>query len=152
MIIEACTAYGLVQATFRDRLFATIAHDLRNPLHSAQTAAALIASRPQANQVTEWAGRIIENIGRVDRMVRDVLVAEIPVVLRADLYALAALAGAAVVVTGSLLDLPSSASTIAGAALCFGLRLMAILRGWHLPVARAREHAETPRATAPPDE
>ena len=84
-------------------------------------------------------------------MVRDVLVTEIPIVLRADLYALAALAGAAVVVTGSLLDLPSTASTIAGAALCFGLRLMAILRGWHLPRARPREHAETPRPTAPPD-
>jgi uncharacterized membrane protein YeiH len=84
-------------------------------------------------------------------MVRDVLVAEIPVVLRADLYALAALAGAAVVVTGSLLDLPSTASTIAGAALCFGLRLMAILRGWHLPVARPRERAKAPPPTAPPD-
>src|SRR5690349_14844386 len=62
-------------------------------------------------------------------MVRDVLVAEIPVVLRADLYAVAALAGALAVVTGSLLHVPSTAATIAGAALCFGLRLMAIYRG-----------------------
>jgi uncharacterized membrane protein YeiH len=85
-------------------------------------------------------------------MVRDLLVGEIPVVLRADLYALAALAGAAVVVAGNLLHLPSTASTIVGAALCFGLRLMAILRGWHLPVARPRGHSEAPRATAPPDE
>jgi len=79
-------------------------------------------------------------------MVRDVLVAEIPVVLRADLYAVAALAGAAVVVAGNLLHLPSTASTIAGAVLCFGLRLMAIARGWHLPVARPREQSEAPRA------
>ena len=63
-------------------------------------------------------------------MVRDVLLAEIPTVLRADLYAVAALAGAAVVVIGSLLHFPSTAVTIAGAALCFGLRLMAIRRGW----------------------
>ena len=68
-------------------------------------------------------------------MVRDVLLAEIPTVLRADLYAVAALAGAAVVVVGRLLQLPSTAATIAGAALCFGLRLMAIRRGWQLPVA-----------------
>src|SRR3954452_7136120 len=74
-------------------------------------------------------------------MVRDVLVAEIPTVLRADLYAVAALAGAAVVVGGSLLHLPSTASTILGAALCFGLRLMAIRRGWHLPVAHVPSHA-----------
>ena len=71
-------------------------------------------------------------------MVRDVLVAEIPTVLRADLYAVAALAGAALVVIGNLLHLSSAAAMIAGAALCFGLRVMAIKRGWHLPVARPR--------------
>jgi uncharacterized membrane protein YeiH len=78
-------------------------------------------------------------------MVRDVLVAEIPVVLRADLYAVAALAGAALVVIGHLLHLPSTAATIAGAALCFGLRMIAIRRGWHLPVARPRKQSETPQ-------
>ena len=69
-------------------------------------------------------------------MVRDVLVAEVPVVLRGDVYAVAALAGAAVVVVGRLLQFPSPAVAIAGAALCFGLRLIAIQRGWQLPVAR----------------
>lgn len=68
-------------------------------------------------------------------MVRDLLVAEIPTVLRADLYAVAALAGAAVVVVGSLLQLPSTAATLVGAALCFSLRVIAIQRGWRLPVA-----------------
>lgn len=69
-------------------------------------------------------------------MTRDVLLAEIPTVLRADLYAVAALAGAAVVVIGHVLQLPPTAVTIAGAALCFGLRFEAIRRGWHLPIAR----------------
>ena len=68
-------------------------------------------------------------------MVRDILIAEIPVVLRADLYAVAALAGAAVVVVGSVLGLPHTLVTIAGAVLCFGLRFEAIRRGWRLPVA-----------------
>ena len=69
-------------------------------------------------------------------MTRDVLLAQIPTVLRADLYAVAALTGAALVVIGDALQLSSTAVTIAGAALCFGLRLMAIHYGWHLPVAR----------------
>jgi uncharacterized membrane protein YeiH len=68
-------------------------------------------------------------------MTRDVLLTEIPTVLRADLYAVAALAGAAVVVLGAELGLPSTAVTLAGAVLCFGLRFMAIRRGWHLPAA-----------------
>jgi len=69
-------------------------------------------------------------------MARDVLLADIPTVLRADLYAIAALAGAAVVVIGHLLHLPPTAATMAGALLCFGLRLMAIRRGWRLPIAK----------------
>ncbi len=68
-------------------------------------------------------------------MTRDVLLVEIPTVLRADLYAVAALAGAAVVVIGAALRLPSTTVTIAGALLCFGLRFMAIRCGWRLPVA-----------------
>ena len=68
-------------------------------------------------------------------MLRDVLVAQIPTVLRAELYAVAALAGAVVVVVGHVLNLPPTAMAIAGAALCFGIRLVAIRRGWRLPVA-----------------
>src|SRR4029079_3904502 len=68
-------------------------------------------------------------------MLRDVLVGEIPTVLRKDLYALAALAGASVVVAGQLLDLPPTVATTAGAVLCFGVRLVAIRRGWALPTA-----------------
>jgi uncharacterized membrane protein YeiH len=69
-------------------------------------------------------------------MTRDLLLLEIPTVLRADLYAVAALAGAAAVVIGSTLRIPSSLAMVAGFILCFGLRLMAIRRGWRLPIAR----------------
>jgi uncharacterized membrane protein YeiH len=73
-------------------------------------------------------------------MLRDVLVSEIPTVLREDLYAVAALAGAAVVVAGHLLQLPPTPTTIVGAALCFGIRLVAIRRGWSLPTADSVRH------------
>jgi uncharacterized membrane protein YeiH len=68
-------------------------------------------------------------------MLREILVAEIPTVFRSELYAVAALAGAGVVVGGGLLRLPSTAVVIAGALVCFGLRLAALRRGWGLPVA-----------------
>ena len=70
-------------------------------------------------------------------MARDVLLAEIPIVLRADLYAVAALAGAAIVVIANMLQLPYGVAGLVGAALCFGLRVMAIKHGWRLPVAGA---------------
>lgn len=71
-------------------------------------------------------------------IVRDVLVAEIPHVLRSDLYAVAALAGAVTVVIGQQLDLAPTVTALLGALICFALRLVAIRRGWQLPVADAR--------------
>jgi uncharacterized membrane protein YeiH len=68
-------------------------------------------------------------------MARDILLAEIPTVLRADLYAVAALAGAAIVVVANVLQLPPGPAMLVGAALCFGLRVVAIKRHWHLPLA-----------------
>jgi len=67
---------------------------------------------------------------------RDVLLAEIPAVLRSDLYAVAALAGAAIVVGGSILDLPIIVAALGGGLVCFGLRMAAIRRGWQLPIAQ----------------
>ena len=72
-------------------------------------------------------------------MARDILVMEIPTVLRTELYAVAALLGAAVVVFGRMLNLSTSGAAIAGALLCFGLRFMAMRRGWQLPIARPPE-------------
>jgi len=84
-------------------------------------------------------------------MMRDVLAAEIPSVLRGDVYAVAALGGAAVVVAGRITGFPSAPATIAGAILCFGLRFMAIRRGWQLPVARRGERpGATPRQPVEP--
>lgn len=65
MIMEACTGYTLVQSSFRDQFFATVAHDLRNPLSAAQASAALIARDPRAEGVKSWAARILDNIVRI---------------------------------------------------------------------------------------
>ena len=79
-------------------------------------------------------------------VIRDVLLAEVPAVLRSDLYAVAALAGAAIVVGGSMLPLPFIVPAVSGGLVCFGLRMMAIRWGWHLPVA----HGDN--APLPPNE
>lgn len=76
-------------------------------------------------------------------MLRDMLVTDIPTVLRADLYALAALAGAGVVVSAHLLRLSPIVAAVAGGGLCLALRFGAIRHGWHLPVARSAPVAES---------
>ena len=69
-------------------------------------------------------------------MVRDLLVREIPTVLRTELYAIAALVGAAVVVVGGMLCVSATAAAMTGAVLCFALRFVAMRRDWHLPIAQ----------------
>ncbi|HET6431770.1 trimeric intracellular cation channel family protein [Dyella sp.] len=68
-------------------------------------------------------------------MMRDLLLADVPMVLRADLYAVAALVGAVIVVSGAALGLSTVAVMSVGAAACFVLRMLAVRRGWHLPTA-----------------
>lgn len=74
-------------------------------------------------------------------IVRDVLLADIPAVLRSDLYAVAALAGAAFIALGSMAHAPQVLSAIAGGLLCFGLRVMAIRWRWQLPIAARQKNA-----------
>ena len=68
-------------------------------------------------------------------IVRDILTAEAPYVLRGpDVYAVAAIAGASVVVVGRMLELPAAPVAVSGAILCFALRFIAIRRRWQVPI------------------
>jgi uncharacterized membrane protein YeiH len=66
-------------------------------------------------------------------MLRDILAAQTPVVLRSDIYAVAALTGGLFVVAGAYLGLPPVLVSLGGASLCVFLRMMALYRGWKLP-------------------
>ena len=70
---------------------------------------------------------------------RDLLVSEVPIVLRRDIYAVAALAGASVLVIGKALELPSNLMAVSGACLCFVIRMLSIHRKWTFPVVQARD-------------
>jgi uncharacterized membrane protein YeiH len=72
-------------------------------------------------------------------VVRDVFVSEVPAVFRTDIYAAAALAGASLVVAGNTLQLPAQPVAMAGALVCFGIRMLAIYRKWQFPVAEPPE-------------
>ena len=84
-------------------------------------------------------------------MLRDVLVSDIPVVLHSDLYAVAALAGAIVVVGGHLLNVPAAASALGRSCRLFwgaGGGLMARLAAspcrWERECRRKRRQQRRP--------
>ena len=67
--------------------------------------------------------------------VRDVLLAQIPAVLRVDVYATAALLGAAVLVASRQLGMPPAWAATLGGTACFVLRMLAVRFHWSLPHA-----------------
>lgn len=66
-------------------------------------------------------------------VVRDMLLARVPMVLVADIYASAAFVGAVVVVVGRRLGWPPALAAVLGALACFALRMAAVTYGWQLP-------------------
>lgn len=65
--------------------------------------------------------------------IRDILLAQVPAVLRVDIYAVAALLGAAVMVAALRLSVPRGVTALLGGAVCFGLRMIAFWQHWNLP-------------------
>lgn len=71
-------------------------------------------------------------------VIRDLLAREIPMVLRRDVYALAALLGAAAFVATTQLGLARTPASIVGITATFTLRLLALRYGWQAPRPRHR--------------
>jgi uncharacterized membrane protein YeiH len=72
---------------------------------------------------------------------RDVLLARVPAILRTEVYALAALAGAAIQVLGGLMGWSLFVTPWFAASIAVGIRLLALRYGWQLPRARAAADA-----------
>lgn len=71
--------------------------------------------------------------GTAGGMLRDVLCAEVPLILRREIYATASIAGAIVYVAGQAAGLDSAVVALFAMALVFALRMAAIFLGWHMP-------------------
>jgi len=68
-------------------------------------------------------------------MLRDVLLREVPTVLRSELYAIPALGGAAVVAIAHNAGSDNPAFAVAGAIVCLGVRLVGLHYGVTVPIA-----------------
>jgi uncharacterized membrane protein YeiH len=68
---------------------------------------------------------------------RDLLIGQVPKVLRSDVYAAAALFGAAVTMVCLRLKMNNLAASILGIVCCFALRMLAVYHHWNLPTATA---------------
>ena len=85
-------------------------------------------------------------------ILRDLLAGELPVVLRTEIYALAALLGAGVVVAADRLDGAGPATAGAAAVLVMAVRLLSLRYGWSagLPTGRHTLGQSGERSARPP--
>ena len=67
--------------------------------------------------------------------IRDILLAEVPAVLRVDFLASAALIGATVLVLARAFRVSPEKAALLGGSVCFFLRVTAVWRHWQLPTA-----------------
>jgi uncharacterized membrane protein YeiH len=146
---------GIPPATFRDwrylavasaaGLITALAHPainrLQRPIDALDAAGlALFCVTGASTALTHRLG-VVESIilgaitGIGGGMVRDVLVREIPTVLRGGLYAIPALVGAAIVVVAYEAGDRTVTFTIIGAAVCFLMRIAGLHYGLGLPRA-----------------
>ena len=68
-------------------------------------------------------------------VLRDVMTGRVPVVLRSEIYALPALAGAAVAIGLTEAGVTTAIAATAAFLVCFGWRMLAVRRDWNAPKA-----------------
>ena len=73
---------------------------------------------------------------------RDVLLNRVPVILQREIYASAALVGAAIATFGDVLGLASPALTWCAVAACFALRMASLRFRWNLPRFKRRREPD----------
>jgi uncharacterized membrane protein YeiH len=78
-------------------------------------------------------------------MLRDVLLRDVPPVLRHDLYAIPALLGAGVLVIAQKSGSGSPLFPVLGAAVCVGVRLVGLRYGVDVPIAPSERQEHRPR-------
>jgi uncharacterized membrane protein YeiH len=78
-------------------------------------------------------------------VLRDILAQEVPMVLRGEIYALASLIGAFIVILIRRAHLPIIPWDVFAAIATFAIRMVGLWCGWHLPIARSRIDSESER-------
>lgn len=107
--------------------------------------AVLGAETAQRAGATAWVAVLMGTVtATAGGMLRDVVCAEMPLILRREIYATAAALGAATFILLQDLEAGRVLAVSAGIAAGFGARAAAILTGWSLPAYRARPGRDYP--------
>src|SRR5574344_115501 len=82
--------------------------------------------------------------GAVGGIIRDILINEVPLIFRKDIYALACIFGGIIYYICTLIDLPSEITQIISAASVILMRVLAVKYHWSVPVLKSGDHSDDP--------
>lgn len=144
-LLAICAAVGVllfffahrVESRFRALLWADAVGLALYAVVGAETA--LIAG------ADPWAAVLLGTVtATFGGILRDILCNELPLILRREIYATAAAAGAALFVAARVNGTGREAAMVAGIGLAFAIRAAGILGGWSLPSYRPRAPRDYP--------
>lgn len=80
--------------------------------------------------------------GAAGGVIRDILINEVPLIFRQDIYAMACIAGGIVYVMGYSLGLQAEANAVLSAIVVISIRILAVKYHWQLPILKGEEKEE----------
>ncbi len=90
-----------------------------------------------------WMAVIMGSItGAAGGVVRDILINEVPLIFRQDIYALACIAGGIVYILGYSSGLQAEINAVLAAITVIAIRLLAVKYHWQLPILKGEETKE----------
>lgn len=99
------------------------------------------AEKTLAMGFAPWVAVIMGTItGSFGGMLRDILITQIPLIFRKEIYALACVAGAIFFTMGYALDLNIVVNEVATASIVILTRILAVKFQWHLPILKGEKN------------
>ena len=80
--------------------------------------------------------------GAAGGVIRDILINEVPLVFRKDIYAMACIAGGIVYIIGYSVGLQAEVNAILSAIIVISIRLLAVKYHWQLPILKGEDDKE----------
>jgi len=131
LVTIAAAAFTMIYTRFRRAPFRALLIADAFGLALFTVAGARIAEQQDLTAVIVMLMAVIT--GTAGGVLRDMLCAEVPLILRRDIYATASLAGAAVYVGGKALGIDAITTGLAAMFTVFALRMAAVFLNWHQP-------------------
>ena len=144
-LLAVCAVVGVFVFFFAHRLESRFRALLWADAVGLSLYAVIGAKTALAAGADPWAAVLLGTVtATFGGILRDILCNELPLILRKEIYATAAAGGAAVFVMLDKAGVAHVVALVAGVAIAFAIRAVAIWRGWSLPPYRPRPAQDYP--------